>query len=214
MGRLPVDQTEGDAPLKPEEHGVKWWADMVWLNEPPDWLAGEGMLTLQTARETDFWQETHYGFRRDDGHFLHRTVPGDFDAEVTLHLNPNAKYDQAGLMVRRDAGSWIKTSLEFEQDGSSNLGAVVTNAGLSDWSMQPVTSFLGQLAFRIERRGADYTVYAAVDGGLSMRIRLARLHVDEGGPIMIGPYACSPTGGGCTVVIHSFCIAAVRGEPN
>jgi regulation of enolase protein 1 (concanavalin A-like superfamily) len=187
---------------------MQWWTGMVWLNEPPHCSVDDGILTLRTARETDFWQETHYGFRRDDGHFLHRAVPGDFDAEVVLQLDPNAKYDQAGLMVRRDPGSWLKTSLEFEPDGPSNLGAVVTNAGLSDWSMQPVTGFAGRLAFRVARRGTDYTVHAAVDGAALGRIRLARLHADEGGPILVGPYACSPTGVGCTVAISSFRVTA------
>jgi regulation of enolase protein 1 (concanavalin A-like superfamily) len=183
---------------------------MVWLNEPPHWSADDGALTLRTGRETDFWQETHYGFRRDDGHFLHKAVSGDFDAELAVRLDPNAKYDQAGLMVRLGPGDWLKTSLEFEPDGPSNLGAVVTNAGLSDWSMQPATRFSGHLAFRIERRGADYTVHAAVDGGPLARIRLARLHVDQGGPILVGPYACSPTGPGCAVTIRSFHVTALE----
>lgn len=183
---------------------MQWWTNMVWLNEPRNWSADEGTLTMRTDQETDFWQETHYGFRRDDGHFLHTAMAGDFDAEVVVHLDSHAKYDQAGLMVRRDPSSWVKASLEFEPSGPSNLGAVVTNAGLSDWSMQPVTRFSGPLAFRVERRGADYTVYAAVDGGALARIRLARLHADNGGPIQIGPYACSPTGPGCAVTINSF----------
>jgi len=187
---------------------MAWSADMVWLNEPPHWSADERGLTLRTGPETDFWQETHYGFRRDDGHFLHKAVAGDLDAEVALHLDPNAKYDQAGLMVRLDSGNWLKTSLEFERDGPANLGAVVTNGGLSDWSMQPVVTFSGRLAFRVERRGADYTVLAALDGAPLTRIRLARLHADGGGPILVGPYACSPTGAGRAVSIASFGITA------
>ena len=125
-------------------------------------------------------------------------MAGDFDIETELQFEPNAKYDQAGLMVRIDAGTWLKASVEFETEGPAQLGAVVTNAALSDWSMQPVAAFDGRLRLRIERRRSDYTVFAATGDALPVRIRLARLHVDDGAaPILVGPYACSPTGEGC-----------------
>lgn len=190
------------------ERGENVWAGMAWLHEPPHWSVEGGTLALRTGRETDFWQTTHYGFRRDDGHFFHGPAEGDFDAEVALRLVPNAKYDQAGLMVRIDAENWLKTSLEFEPDGPSSLGAVVTNLALSDWSIQPVGRFGGALRFRIERRGPDYTVHAAADGATLARIRLARLHADRGGAVLVGPYACSPTGGGCGVVFEEFRLKA------
>lgn len=177
---------------------MEWLEAARWLNPPAHWAAERGSLRLQTLPRTDFWQETHYGFRRDDGHFLHRAMAGDFDIETELWFEPNAQYDQAGLMVRIDAGTWLKASVEFEVEGLANLGAVVTNAALSDWSMQAVAAFDGRLRLRIQRRQNDYTVFAATADAALARIRLARLHADNGvGPVLVGPYACSPTGEGC-----------------
>ncbi len=72
---------------------MQWWTIMVCLNEPPNWSADESTMTLRTGQGTDFWQETHYGFRRDDGHLLHKAMSGDFDAEAVVYLDPNATCD-------------------------------------------------------------------------------------------------------------------------
>lgn len=189
---------------------MTWWKAMTWFNPPPMAAADRAGLALRTAPDTDFWQTTHYGFRRDSGHFLHRAQSGDFDADVTLTLAPQSRYDQAGLMIRLDAGNWLKTSLEFEPDGASYLGAVVTNLGLSDWSMRPVTAFTGRLRFSVRRRGPDYTVLAGLGEAPPARLRLTRLHGDDGeGPVQVGIYACSPTGRGCGVEFEDFAVTAV-----
>ena len=51
-----------------------------WFNEPFSYQSGAG-LTITTRSQTDFWQRTHYGFRRDDGHCLLTDVAGDFSLE-------------------------------------------------------------------------------------------------------------------------------------
>lgn len=182
------------------------WCDLDhWLNAPAAASATPGGLLVRTRPRTDFWQRTHYGFRRDDGHLLWRAVAGDFRAEVGLRLMPNAKYDQAGLMVRRSEADWLKTSLEFEPGGPSHLGVVATQGGYSDWSMGPVPFSAGvPLGFRVERRSADYTFHAKVGAKPWVRIRLLHLQADDGAPLMVGPYACSPDGEGCQVLFHTW----------
>ena len=180
-------------------------SNLSWHCPPRDVEATTERLTLTTLPETDFWQRTHYGFRRDDGHFLFRPVEGDFDAEVTVAVDPNAEYDQAGLMVRCSPSGWLKTSCEYQPDKPSHLGAVVTNAGYSDWSFQPVVEFPGRTAFRIERRGGNYKVAASVSGAPFETIRIARLLEDDGRALVqVGPYACSPKGQGCPVTFSKF----------
>lgn len=178
-----------------------------WLNPPASAVEADGVWRLRTRPDTDFWQLTHYGFRRDSGHFLHLACRGDFFAEVDLTTQPNAKYDQAGLMVRLDPENWIKTSVEFEPEGHSHLGAVVTQRGVSDWSMRPIIPFPARQRFRIERRGADFTVSAGFAGDWE-RIRLTRLDLKEVQDVFVGPYACSPTGKGCEVLIHHWRLEA------
>jgi regulation of enolase protein 1 (concanavalin A-like superfamily) len=154
--------------------------------------------------KTDFWQATHYGFRRDSGHLLHQACRGDFDAEVDLYIEPTAKYDQAGLMVRIDSENWIKTSVEFEPGGSSHQGSVVTQLGVSDWAMRPLASYPKSQSYRIERRGSDYMVFMRLTSAEWERVRVVRLHADMGQDVLVGPYACSPTGSGCKVVVSRW----------
>ncbi len=46
----------------------------TWHCEPPDWREDLNTPLIVTGAETDFWQGTFYGFRRDDGHFRHTPV--------------------------------------------------------------------------------------------------------------------------------------------
>src|SRR5215218_1899644 len=106
---------------------------MEWLNEPPAWQEQAGALHVTTAPDTDFWRTTHYGFVRDSGHFRHRRVVGDFVARVRIEGAYRDQYDQAGLMVRLDAQTWMKCGIEYV-DGRQWASAVVTRE-LSDWSV-------------------------------------------------------------------------------
>ena len=183
------------------------FAELEWLNRPMQVRTERERLQISTLPQTDFWQRTHYGFRRDDGHFLFCHRKGDFIAEVAVDIEPNAEYDQAGLMVRFSPSCWLKTSCEYQPEKPSQFGAVVTNAGYSDWSYRPVAAFPKPTGFRIERQGGDYMVSARIDDGPFEIIRIARLLEDDGvGPAMVGPYACSPNGDGCPVVFTAFTI--------
>src|SRR5438105_2398311 len=45
-------------------------ARLQWWNAPVRAEVRDSLLTVVTRGGTDFWQRTHYGFRRDDGHCL------------------------------------------------------------------------------------------------------------------------------------------------
>ncbi|MGF1623480.1 MAG: DUF1349 domain-containing protein [Alphaproteobacteria bacterium] len=176
-------------------------AGFSWLNPPAALRPAGNAADFRTLPRTDFWQRTHYGFRRDDGHLLFAPWTGDFVLEATVALAPNAKYDQAGLMVRCSPSCWLKTSCEFQPEGPSQLGAVVTNTGFSDWSYRPVFPYPGRIRLRIERHGGDYLLAARIGDQGPMDVhRVARLLEDDSrGPLMVGLYACSPDGDGCDV---------------
>jgi regulation of enolase protein 1 (concanavalin A-like superfamily) len=166
-----------------------------WLNEPEYRL--EQGLKLATQPETDFWQSTHYGFRRDDGHFLHIPREGDFCIETSCHFDPVSQYDQCGLMVRTDRNQWIKCSVEYESDTLSRLGSVVTNYGFSDWATQDIPSSTKSMRYRIKREGEDFIVQYAPAQHDWRQMRIAHLHHCKN-QLAIGVYACSPTGKGFT----------------
>ena len=166
--------------------------DFYWFNEPKQYRVGQG-LEIVTKAETDFWQGTHYGFRRDDGHCLFTKVSGDFSLTTCVTSEPLTQYDQCGLMVRIDAQNWIKMSTEYETPELSRLGSVVTNLGYSDWATQDIASPPAEIWYRISRRGADLRLDYSFDGKEWHQMRIAHLH-QEAETLEIGVYACSPVG--------------------
>jgi regulation of enolase protein 1 (concanavalin A-like superfamily) len=166
---------------------------LVWSNAPPVATSSPHGLTIETAGDTDLWQRTHYGFRRDNVPAL--TVPVDFDfrLETRVRFEPVHQYDQAGLLVRLSPACWLKTSIEFEPHGASRLGSVVTNFAYSDWATQDVSSSVRDARFRITRHAGDYIVEHAGPSEAWSQLRIAHLHDDDGTrPIHAGLYACSP----------------------
>jgi regulation of enolase protein 1 (concanavalin A-like superfamily) len=176
---------------------------MPWLNEPPAWSDDDGVLRLTTAPDTDFWRHTHYGFVRDSGHFRHEPVRGDFSARVRIEGAYRDRYDQAGLMVRLDAGTWLKCGIEYV-DGRQWASAVVTR-GTSDWSVAPLDPAPAQLWIAVRRTGAAVEVLYG-ERAPDRLLRLATLtDVPE---VDVGVMAASPDGGGFEVALHDLEVAA------
>lgn len=166
--------------------------DFHWFNEPKRYHLGDG-LEIFTDEKTDFWQRTHYGFRRDDGHCLLTKQSGDFSLTAQVEFDPHEKYDQCGLIVRIDSQNWIKVSTEFESENVSRLGSVVTNLGYSDWATQDVTSDNRVMWYRISKRGPDFLLENSLDGQTWIQMRITHLH-QPAEQYEIGVYACSPIG--------------------
>lgn len=172
-----------------------------WLNEPAKWSLASGTLVLTTDAATDFWRETHYGFRRDNGHFLGVATADAFTAEVRVRADYRSLYDQAGLMLRLDETRWVKAGVEFS-DGHHCLSVVVTD-GRSDWSVTRPEGDGADVRLRLTQRGGALRVQASTDGGATWPLlRLApfpaaaRYHV--------GPMACTPERGGLEVAFSEF----------
>lgn len=69
------------------------------MNVPPLWHESGDELHVTTGVNTDFRSRTFYGFLRNNGHFRHAPVSGDFTAQVGIVADYDALYDQAGLMI-------------------------------------------------------------------------------------------------------------------
>lgn len=178
--------------------------DFFWFNEPKNYFFDQG-LNLITAAKTDFWQGTHYGFHRDDGHCLLTTVTGNFSLATQVTFTPRAQYDQCGLMARVDSQNWIKCSVEYETPTVSRLGSVVTNLGFSDWATQDISSAVTTIRYRLSRQGQDFRLEYALMDGTWQQMRIAHLHT-VGDALSIGIYACSPIGEEFHCRFHSIAI--------
>jgi uncharacterized protein len=166
--------------------------EFVWLNPPPRWSGDARALELETGPNTDFWRETFYGFVRDSGHAWLKPVEGDFSVAVRFRGGYETLYDQAGLMLRRDDGAWVKAGIEFT-DGAMHFSVVVTGPR-SDWSVIPLDAGPDtEVAARLTRHGDAVRVqFALADGPW----RMARLAPFPDGPARAGIMACSPERGG------------------
>ncbi len=163
--------------------------EFEWLNEPPHWQAHEGGVSLTTGKDTDFWQSTFYGFRRDDGHAMLKPVSGDFSASAVIVGKYEHLYDQAGLMLRIDARNWIKTGIEYT-DGLMHFSVVVTRE-VSDWSVIPLPDATpaDRVGARLTRHDDAVRVQYAIGGGAW---RMARLAPFSAADARVGVMACSP----------------------
>ncbi|WP_299951499.1 DUF1349 domain-containing protein [uncultured Modestobacter sp.] len=159
------------------------WGAGTWTT-PPVSATEDGPDLLVTAAEgSDAWRHTSYGFVHDDAHALLAPLHGA--VEVTFHADLDQQFDQAGLMLRADAETWLKAGVEFS-DGAAQLGAVVT-LGRSDWSVAPVPDWAGRrVTVRASRAGDAVTVRARVDDEPFRLVRVAAFPADV--PVAAGPY--------------------------
>jgi regulation of enolase protein 1 (concanavalin A-like superfamily) len=176
---------------------------MEWLNEPPAWHGSEDVLSVTAGARTDFWRKTHDGGVRDNGHFYHRTVSGDFTAQVKVSGAYAALYDHAGLMVRLNEQTWLKCGIEFV-DGVQLASAVVTH-DFSDWSVLSLPN-PSAIWLRVSRQGATVEVRYSLDGAGYTMIRQA--YLTEAPAVMVGPMLASPLGDGFQATFEGFAITA------
>lgn len=169
----------------------------------------ENVLQFETGTKTDFWQNTWYGFRRDDGHFLGLEAPADFSAIVSFDAAYEELYDQAGIMLRIDENNWIKAGIEYS-DGVTNFSTVITKKGQSDWSMVPAPGALGVQQIRLSRIKGAVFVHFLAQNGVWQLMRLCAFYEDGG---KIGPMACSPERAGLMVTISHFDITPPAENP-
>ncbi|MFF7154827.1 DUF1349 domain-containing protein [Streptomyces sp. NPDC008139] len=172
----------------PIDHDIPW-SDATWLNPPAEAVADSTGLHVTAHEGSDFWRTTSYGFVRDDGHALLTPFPSGTAIEVTFVADFTELYDQAGVLVRVDAESWIKAGVEIS-DGSPQVGAVVTH-GTSDWSLAPVPDWAGhEVTVRVSRSGDAVTVRARRADDPWRTIRLAWL--DPAADARAGLFCCAP----------------------
>ena len=106
-----------------------------------------------------------------------------------------------------DSANWFKSSIEYENDGFSRLGSVVTNFGYSDWATSDIP-LPNKTWYRLSRRGPDFLIEYSFDGRGYKQMRIFHLSIlgettEEMGKvdpplpaentIQFGVYACSPT---------------------
>ncbi|MFF5225651.1 DUF1349 domain-containing protein [Dactylosporangium sp. NPDC000521] len=183
---------------------------MAWLNEPPSWSVDGGVLRAVTGPRTDFFRQTFYGWTTDNGHFFHRPVTGDFTAEVRVSASYTTRFDQAGMMVRADERTWLKSGVELTS-GALHVGTVLTD-GWSDVSMAPVTGAAADTTIRVTRFGDALAVHCRAGDGPWQLLRLG--HLDLPGTVDVGVMCCSPEGAGLEATFRDLRIGPPMSREN
>jgi regulation of enolase protein 1 (concanavalin A-like superfamily) len=174
-----------------------------WLNEPAQWRAEDGVLSVTADGDTDFWRITGYGYIRDNGHLYGSVLSGDFDLSMRVRGAYGAQYDQAGAMVRVDERHWIKTGIEFFE-GRPRFSTVVTLEH-SSWAVADLPPEAGEVSLSLTRRGDAVEVRYAVGGG---RRELAALaYLPPGREALVGAMCAAPEGSGFPVTFHDLTVS-------
>ena len=169
-----------------------------------------GALTVEAAEGSDWWCDTAYGFRHDNGHALLTEWQLDTAVEVDFDLTGfTGEFDQAGLLIWSDDAHWIKAGVEHS-DGHQQLGAVVT-VGASDWSTGRVDDWVGTtVTVRASRIADAVVIRARSSSDTSWRlVRVARFSHENA---LIGPMLCAPMRAGLSVRFVDWRVTAADVE--
>jgi regulation of enolase protein 1 (concanavalin A-like superfamily) len=171
-------------------------AKMRWLNPPASSRQSGGQITAVSKAKSDFWQKTRYHYSADNGHFLRLSVAGDFAIQARVVGEYRTLYDQAGMMIRLNSGTWLKCGLVFV-NGVGNAVTVVTR-DYSDWSTVPGFAARAPLWWRIVRRDRSLEVLYSADARSYMLVRVGYLPLPL--RVDVGVMCASPEGEGfpCT----------------
>jgi uncharacterized protein len=173
---------------------------MEWLNEPASWQRTGDVLTVSVDPGTDFWRETGYGYIRDSGHVYGEVLAGDLDVSVRIRGVLTAQYDQAGVMLRADAQTWLKTGIEFFE-GRARLSTVLT-LGRSSWMVTDLPAGSDDILLRVSRRGDAVEVrYLAGEGQAELA---ALVYMPPGAQVLAGVMAAAPEGPGFRISFHDL----------
>ena len=140
----------------------------------------------------DFWKKTFYGYITDNGHFFYLETAGDFTFQARVNGQYAALYDQAGLMVRLDAGNWMKCGTEFF-DGRRHASVVFTR-DFSDWSTMPDLSDTAEIWRKAVRKKDSIETLCSLDGQKFTSVRQG--YFAPGGKVHVGIMCAAPEGPG------------------
>jgi regulation of enolase protein 1 (concanavalin A-like superfamily) len=165
---------------------------LQWINKPKRFSLSGGEIRITTEPDTDLWQRTYYGFRRNTAHMLVTATEAPFFTfSVKTVRHGTGLFDQCGVVIYQDEENWFKGAMEYENERFQNLGSVVTNNGYSDFGTAAADPAWTAMYYRLSRRRGDYLLETSRTGSDYTPARLFHLVKGEGA-IRLGVYACSP----------------------
>lgn len=175
---------------------------MNWFNEPARWDIKDDRLIMYVTPKSDFWRISHYGFTVDDGPFYYAEYGGEFEAKVKVSGDYRERFDQAGMMLRKDHENYIKAGIEYV-DGRYNLSVVVTHR-TSDWSVISLDRPVEAIWIKAVRRRDAIEIYYSFDDKEYRMMRNAWMEANC--PLKVGMFAACPDGNGFEARFSDFSV--------
>lgn len=175
---------------------------MQWFNEPSQWSAADGRLSMQVTPHSDYWRISHYGFTVDDAPFFYAEYGGEFEAKVKISGDYKVRFDQAGMMLRLDCENYIKAGIEYV-DGKYNLSVVVTHR-TSDWSVITLDRPVSYIWIKAVRRLDAVEIFYSFDDETYTMMRNAWM--EDNRPMKVGMMAACPDGEGFEARFENFSV--------
>ncbi|WP_339480686.1 MULTISPECIES: DUF1349 domain-containing protein [unclassified Pseudomonas] len=167
-------------------------SDWTWINATERSSISDREIIIHTTPDTDFWRGTYYGLEYNNAPAV--VVASDeqywtFKAKVAFASHTH--FDQCGLFIYQNENNWMKSGIEYQNNGFQQLFSVVTNSGYSDWSMVNFDRTTQTMYYRLSRRGCDFLLENSIDGtDFSMMRMFHMFHADES--VQFGFFASSP----------------------
>lgn len=87
-----------------------------------------------------------------------------FSFTVKKEFDSKHRFDQCGVVMYLNSNSWLKGSIEYENEEFQHLGSVVTNHGYSDWATTAIDASVKSMWYRLSRRQDDFCIECSQDG--------------------------------------------------
>ena len=189
--------------------------EFKWTRKPKNYVVYDNKITINTEPHTDLWQRTYYHFRNDNAPVLQMETNEKFFSFVvkTDFRESYHRFDQCGIVVYLDSESWLKASVEYENNDIQHLGSVVTNGGYSDWATTEISAEIKTMWYRLSRREDDFRIECSTDGKSFSQMRICHLTKADG-LIRFGIYACSPEDSSFKAEFTDFNLTKCVWEPH
>lgn len=167
-------------------------SELIWFNVTEYLVLDEDDIILYTSPDTDFWRGTYYGLEYDNAPAAVISREERFwTLKARASFNSAIYFDQCGLFIYQDEDHWMKSGIEYQNNGYQQLFSVVTNQGFSDWSMSNFDRYRQTMYYRLSRRESDFLLENSLDGRDFHMMRMFHLSHAEA-RVQFGFFASSP----------------------
>lgn len=176
----------------------------VWSVEPENWtFSDKRQLSFAAARGTDLFYVP--GIREiDTAVALLLSQAGSFTLRARVQVSGRKFADAGGLLLRGDAGQWLKVCVELDRRERWSLVTIAT-APISDETRGPFLTD-GAAWLLLSREETRLLVLYSLDG---VRWEFARtLHMSLPFSVNVGVFGQAPFSDGCQLKFSDVEIAA------